>query len=94
MQSTAIMWGCDLKKYIDLETKGWKQEWPMNTVFPSDCLWQLVLPACTTLGSVGLRSWFTKRKCFQQRTQQKIPLNFKLWPMPRRSRFLLPGICR
>ena len=28
MRSTAIMRSCDLKKYIDLETKGWKQECP------------------------------------------------------------------
>lgn len=39
--------------------------------FPSDYLWELVFPVCTTLGSVGLRSWFTKRERFQQRTQQK-----------------------
>lgn len=41
------------------------------TVTPSGHLWEFVLPISTTLGSVDLRSWFTKRECFQQRIQEK-----------------------
>lgn len=95
MQSAAIRQGCDLNKYIDLETKEWKQEWP-SEYHISHWLPLGISASCLyTSGLCGFKIPVHKEGMLPtEDSAKKIPLNFKLWPPPRHSGFLLPGICR